>query len=133
MMNLATKQRPNILTPERVISNSLFFVPGLLLWTPNFSVAIAIFLVIYATVYCIQNRKNISLTKLDKLIFVFLSAYFLVNVPNVILDLGNFRYIDGPSKILLCIPVYLLFKQELPNISVKKHLEYGLVVGAIGA
>lgn len=133
MTTLATKNSASVLSPERVISASLFLIPGLLLWTPNFSIAIAIILVLYSIFYCIKNRKHLVLNHIDKLVFLILSTYFFVNIPNVILDQGNFRYLDGPSKILFCIPLYVMFKRELPIISVRKPLEYGLVIGAIGA
>lgn len=118
---------------KKMITLSLFLVPALLLSTPNFSVAVIAILALYAIGYCFFFRKDITLNKRDWLVLATFSSYFIVNLPNVMIDIGNFRYIEGPSKILLSFPVYLMFKRELPTLNVRPWLEYGVIAGAIGA
>lgn len=118
---------------KKMILLSLFLVPALLLSTPNFSVVVAGLLAIYAIAYCFVFRKDIILTRRDWLTFAVFSSYFIINLPNIIIDIGNFRYIEGPSKILFSFPLYLMFKRELPSLNVRPWLEYGVIVGAIGA
>ncbi|OEF48240.1 hypothetical protein A1OW_16015 [Enterovibrio norvegicus] len=119
--------------PITIISASIFLLPGLLLWTPNFSVGVGLLIVIYSLYYCARNRSNLTLNKYDLLVLAIFTSYLLANIPITIMDESNLRYIDAPSRILLFFPVYLMFKRELPNLNARFHLEHGVIIGAIGA
>lgn len=117
----------------RVIAFTIFLVPALLLWTPNFSVAVTVVAALYAMNYCVRNRKNIPFGNQEWMVLAVFSIYLITNLPNIFNDLGNFRYIEGPIKILCCFPFYLMFKRELPKIAIRPWLEFGVFFGAIGA
>ncbi|CZF80171.1 O-antigen ligase family protein [Grimontia marina] len=133
-MNTSIKERITKTTfnSRSLILLSLFLVPGLLLWTPNFSVAVTLVLVIYSITFIVSKRKSIKLNRIDYIVLLCFSAYFLSNVHNLIRDFGNFRYIDAPSKILICFAIYLLLKDKIPNLQVRKPLELGIFIGSIG-
>lgn len=117
----------------KVILFALFLIPALLLWTPNFSIIITGLLSIYAIRYCFKIKKDISFESHDWLVLAIFLSYFIINLPNVLIDTGNFRYIEGPSKILLSFPIYLMLKRELPSLKPRPWLESGVIIGAIGA
>ncbi|ATF08824.1 O-antigen ligase family protein [Candidatus Enterovibrio altilux] len=116
-----------------IIPIALFFIPGLLLWTPKFSVTIGLLTVIYALFYCFKYKSKLNINKDDFLVFAIFGSYLITNIPITLADENNFRYIDAPSRILLFFPVYLMFKNELPKLSIRTPFEYGIIVGAIGA
>lgn len=118
--------------PQMWILSSLFLTPALLLCTPNYSVAVVALLVLYSIYYNFSHLKNVKFDRNDYLALAVLSSYFLVSTPNLIIDAGNFRYVDGPVRILLCFPVYRMFKHELSAINFRPYLEYGVALGTIG-
>ncbi len=67
--------------------------------------------VIYLLLYIFKFKKKWELDKDDKwLIFAFL-AYFSTFVMSAIVHGDGFRVIDNPSRVLLFIPLILLFSQ----------------------
>ncbi|KKD61488.1 hypothetical protein RN22_05545 [Grimontia sp. AD028] len=121
-----------LVSPKFAINSAIFLVPALLLWTHNLSILVIALLVVYSIFYHIKTAKKTSLTKVDFLVVMAFSSYFIANIPNVIIDSWNFRYVDGPSRILLCIPIYFLLKSEIRNFDVRNSLELGLIAGSIG-
>ncbi|MGF1865218.1 O-antigen ligase family protein [Enterovibrio norvegicus] len=119
--------------PQKIILSAVFLVPALLLWTPNFSVGVIALVAIYSIHYVITHSKEITLNIFDKIVLFCFSSYLLVNLPNILIDTGNFRYIDAPIRILACFPIYILLKQELPKVRIKNALELGAIIGALGA
>lgn len=112
---------------------ALVLVPALLLATPNFSVGVIIYIIIISLVFLYKNRKHLLLNNFDKLCLFILSIYFLINIPNFIIDAGNFRYFQGGGRLLLCIPVYLLvtmlLRRDMIAIAEKK-LIIGVIIGS---
>ncbi|WP_099608988.1 O-antigen ligase family protein [Vibrio coralliilyticus] len=119
---------------EQLCSVSIFLVLGLLLSTNNYTVFIAALTVFFSIAYIIKQKNNITWDLTDKLVVAILSAYLISNIPMVFLDWGNFRYFRGASRIILCIPVYFLFKYfiDVKKIYIKS-LSYGVLFGSIGA
>ena len=77
--------------------------------------------VIYLLLYIFKFKKKWVLDKDDKwLIFAFL-AYFATFVMSAIVHGDGFRVIDNPSRILLFIPLILLFSQFPINQKVLLH------------
>lgn len=77
--------------------------------------------VIYLLLYIFKFKKKWVLDKDDKwLIFAFL-AYFSTFVMSAIVHGDGFRVIDNPSRVLLFIPLILLFSQFPINQKVLLH------------
>ena len=84
--------------------------------------------IIYALVYFLKFKQKWQLAKEDKwLIFSFL-FYFITFLLSIIINKDSFREIDNPSRILLFIPLLLLFNQF--SIKIKTIL-YSIPAGAI--
>lgn len=84
--------------------------------------------VIYALVYFFKFKQKWQLAKVDKwLIFAFL-FYFITFMLSIIINKDSFREIDNPSRILLFIPLLLLFSQFPIKI---KTILYSVPVGAM--
>lgn len=84
--------------------------------------------VIYALVYFFKFKQKWQLAKADKwLIFAFL-FYFITFMLSIIINKDSFREIDNPSRILLFIPLLLLFSQFPIKI---KTILYSIPVGAM--
>lgn len=67
--------------------------------------------VIYTLVYFFKFKQKWQLAKADEwLIFSFL-FYFITFLLSIIINKDSFREIDNPSRILLFIPLLLLFSQ----------------------
>lgn len=117
---------------KKLLNISIFLVPTLLLTTPNFSVAVILILCIYSVKHIINHKKKLS--NFDWIIIFCLGFYLISNIPNLITDLGNFRYIKGGSRILLCILIYLMLKDKIKTgLYIKASLSWGVFVGSIGA
>ncbi|WP_281772592.1 O-antigen ligase family protein [Haemophilus parahaemolyticus] len=84
--------------------------------------------IIYSLVYFLKFKQKWQLAKEDKwLIFSFL-FYFITFLLSIIINKDSFREIDNPSRILLFIPLLLLFNQF--SIKIKMIL-YSIPAGAI--
>lgn len=84
--------------------------------------------VIYTLVYFFKFKQKWQLAKADKwLIFSFL-FYFITFMLSIIINKDSFREIDNPSRILLFIPLLLLFSQFPIKI---KTILYSVPVGAM--
>ena len=84
--------------------------------------------VIHALVYFFKFNQKWQLAKADKwLIFSFL-FYFITFMLSIIINKDSFREIDNPSRILLFIPLLLLFSQFPIKI---KTILYSVPVGAM--
>ncbi|MBF4256143.1 O-antigen ligase family protein [Vibrio anguillarum] len=115
--------------------SSLFLVPALLLSTNNFSVVIVAFIVLFSIHYLVKNRTHCDFNKYDLLITCCLGAYFFANLPITIADGSTFRYFQGGSRLLLCIPIYLMFRKAfiLRSTQAYEWLSIGVIVGSFGA
>lgn len=115
--------------------SSLFLVPALLLSTNNFSVVIVAFVVVFSIHYLVKNRTHCDFDKYDLLITCCLGAYFFANLPITIADGSTFRYFQGGSRLLLCIPIYLMFRKAfiLRSAQAYEWLSIGVIVGSFGA
>ncbi|MDE1243143.1 O-antigen ligase family protein [Vibrio aestuarianus] len=113
---------------------SLFLVPALLLSTNNFSVVVVALIVFFSIYYLIKNRAHCDFNKYDLLITGCLGAYFFANLPITIVDGSTFRYFQGGSRLLLCIPIYLMFRKAfiLRSAQAYEWLSIGIIVGSIG-
>lgn len=121
----------NITTPLSLLSIAL--VPALLLTTDNWSVAVIALMVLVSVTYLVKHRKAIRLTRFDALVMACLSTYFLVNIPITVLDGTTLRYFDGGLRLLLCIPIYLMFSRVLKGQDIAPYLSAGLMAGSLGA
>ena len=84
--------------------------------------------VIYTLVYFFKFKQKWQLAKADEwLIFSFL-FYFITFLLSIIINKDSFREIDNPSRILLFIPLLLLFSQFPIKI---KTILYSVPVGAM--
>ncbi|NGZ67834.1 O-antigen ligase family protein [Vibrio aestuarianus subsp. cardii] len=113
---------------------SLFLVPALLLSTNNFSVVVVALTVLFSIYYLIKNRAHCDFNKYDLLITGCLGAYFFASLPITIVDGSTFRYFQGGSRLLLCIPIYLMFRKAfiLRPAQAYEWLSIGIIVGSIG-
>ncbi|MDE1335124.1 O-antigen ligase family protein [Vibrio aestuarianus] len=113
---------------------SLFLVPALLLSTNNFSVVVVALTVLFSIYYLIKNRAHCDFNKYDLLITGCLGAYFFASLPITIVDGSTFRYFQGGSRLLLCIPIYLMFRKAfiLRSAQAYEWLSIGIIVGSIG-
>ncbi|MEZ8103052.1 O-antigen ligase family protein [Vibrio bivalvicida] len=119
---------------QSISYGSLFLVPFLLLWTHNLSVLIIALISIYSIIYISYNRAIIKLERYDIIVIGMLSLYFIINIPNVIIDLGKLRYFQGGIRLLLCIPIYIFLRYQIT--SEDKAIDYiskGTIAGSIGA
>lgn len=114
---------------NKAIQAGVFLMPALLLWTPNFSVAVAAVMVLIA----LTSITKTNITKFDWLVFFCLGFYFISNIPNSIVDLGNFRYFQGSDRLLLCVPLYIFFRQNIVSGTIEAPLILGSIVGSTGA
>ncbi|WP_150138401.1 O-antigen ligase family protein [Candidatus Enterovibrio escicola] len=120
--------------PQPFVNTSILLVPALLLSTPNFSVAVIACLFLYSLYYCVKYSGSLYITRFDWIVIFCLTSYTLANIPNVIIDGGNFRYLSGPSRFIACIPIYLMLRHLAPNpCSVIERLEVGIIIGSIGS
>ncbi|MCL9780366.1 O-antigen ligase family protein [Vibrio sp. S4M6] len=123
--------------PVKLVSIAIFLVPSLLLITKNFSVGVIVLTILFSFYFLFSYRKALApLNKFDYLCLCVLSIYFLVNIPNTILDLGNLRYLKGGSRIILCIPIYFMMINILNRKSIDKIMDFlrvGVIVGSMGA
>ena len=109
---------------------ALFFVSVLVLkkgysYVPMVLGSISI---IYTLVYFLKFKQKWQFSKSDKwLIFSFL-FYFITFLLSIIINKDSFREIDNPSRILLFIPLLLLFSQFPIKI---KTILYSISVGAM--
>lgn len=77
--------------------------------------------VIYLLLYIFKFKKKWVLDKDDKwLIFAFL-AYFATFVMSAVVHGDGFREVDNPSRVLLFIPLILLFSQFPINTKILFH------------
>ena len=109
---------------------ALFFVSVLVLkkgysYVPMVLGSISI---IYTLVYFLKFKQKWQFSKSDKwLIFSFL-FYFITFLLSIIINKDSFREIDNPSRILLFIPLLLLFSQFPIKI---KTILYSVPVSAM--
>ena len=108
---------------KKFLNLGIFLVPTLLLTTPNFSVGVILVLCLYSIKHVTNHQPRLS--GFDWVVIFCLGFYFVSNIPNLILDLGNFRYVKGPSRILLCILVYLMLRDKIKSggNDAKKEIE----------
>lgn len=109
---------------------ALFFVSVLVLKKGYSYVPMALgsISIIYTLVYFLKFKQKWQFSKSDKwLIFSFL-FYFVTFLLSIIINKDSFREIDNPSRILLFIPLLLLFSQFPIKI---KTILYSVPVGAM--
>lgn len=83
--------------------------------------------IIYLLVHIFKFKKPLNFTKEDKwLIFAFL-FYFATFAFSAVYHGDGWREIDNPSRVLLFIPLLLLFREFPINIKVLLH---GIPIGA---
>ncbi|WP_034411601.1 O-antigen ligase family protein [Candidatus Photodesmus katoptron] len=110
---------------------ALFLVPFLLLWTKNFSVITIALLIAYSIFFIIKDNISLVYDTFDCLVITCLSIYFVVNIPNVFIDTGEFRYFQGGIRLLLCIPIYIFIRETLAdNCFHIKALSLGIIAGS---
>lgn len=115
---------------------ALFLVPALLLTTPNGSVAVIALVSLFSVYFMLKNRQTLQVNSFDKLVIACLSGYFIIYIPTVIADGTTLRYFQGGLRLLLCIPIFILFSRRVENISalsIKQYLIWGVIVGSFGA
>ncbi|MDC5850461.1 O-antigen ligase family protein [Vibrio europaeus] len=121
---------------SKILAGSIFLVPALLLSTPNFSVAI-ILVTFFVSIYCfIKYRDSLHLTQFDLLVVAVMLSYTIANIPVAISDGTTFRYFQGASRLLLCLPIYLLFLQLVRKNGTNYftyYLSVGVITGSISA
>lgn len=116
---------------KKFLNLGIFLVPTLLLTTPNFSVGVILVLCLYSIKHVTNHQPRLS--GFDWVVIFCLGFYFVSNIPNLILDLGNFRYVKGPSRILLCILVYLMLRDKIKSgLDIRASLSWGVFAGSIG-
>lgn len=121
-------------SPQNIVYSAVFLTPALLLWTPNFSVGVIAALFLYSLYYCFTNRQTISLSRFDWLVILCLSSYAIANIPNVIIDNGSLRYVDGPSRFIACISIYIMLRHmAIDTKTTLDKLELGVIIGSIGS
>lgn len=113
---------------------SLFFVPALLLSTPNLSIGFIITSVLVSIYYLLLNKQLININRFDILVGTCLSFYFLGALPVALEDGSTARYFQGGARLLLCLPIYLALSHylKITKLNIRKHLEFGVVVGSTG-
>ncbi|WP_052126536.1 O-antigen ligase family protein [Vibrio coralliilyticus] len=119
---------------ERFFIVSTFLVLALLLSTNNGSVVIAGLSVLISILALFKIKDKIKWDNTDKLVLLCLSAYTFSNIPLFLLDWGNFRYFRGASRILLCIPIYIVLKHIIDTKKIyNQSLSLGVFSGSLGA
>lgn len=83
---------------------------------------------IYAGFYFFKFKQQWKLNKSDKWFISAFLFYFLTFLLSVVINKDSFREIDNPSRILLFIPLILLFSQFSLKI---KTILYAIPLGAI--
>ena len=111
---------------------SLFFVPALLLSTPNFSIGFIILTILASIYYLTCNRGSLKFDRFDLLVATCFSIYFIGAIPVTLEDSTTTRYFQGGGRLLLCLPIYFALSHYLKNtkINLKKYLELGVIVGS---
>jgi len=113
---------------------SIFLVLSLLLITNNFSVGVIAITIILSIISIFKN----GITKLDlsdKLVILVFLSYLLGAIPVTIEDGSTLRYFQGGARLLLCLPIYLAFRNHI-KIDIRKvikTMQIGAIVGSIGA
>lgn len=83
---------------------------------------------VYAIFYFFKLKQKWQLSQTDKwFIFAFI-AYFISFLLSILINKDSFREIDSPSRILLFIPLILLFSQFPIKI---KTILYAIPLGAV--
>lgn len=127
-----------ITVQAKITYAAIFLILACVLATPNYGVVILALLSVFAIYSLIKSKEPIALKKIDKIIIFSAASYFLAFIPTAILDGSTLRYFDAPLRFLICIPIYLLIRQQLNTqvISLQKSrnaLELGAIAGSIGA
>ncbi|WP_038178953.1 O-antigen ligase family protein [Vibrio rhizosphaerae] len=118
---------------RRIFNGCLFLVPALLLCTKNFSIGAILILLLTATWYLIKEKRNYTLDKIDWMVIIILSAYFIANIPIYLSDMETTRYFKGASRYLFIIPIYFFIRHIVTETTTpRKYLDWGIVVGAVG-
>ncbi|MGF1697576.1 O-antigen ligase family protein [Vibrio lamellibrachiae] len=120
-------------TKNNMLYLSLFLVPALLLVTNNYSVGVIVITLLLSFI----GLKKDGITKLNTFDYVIVSvfvSYFLGAIPVAISDGSTLRYFQGGGRLLLCLPIYIFFRQ---NIALDKEkalnmMRYGAFIGSIG-
>ncbi|TCJ97981.1 O-antigen ligase [Volucribacter psittacicida] len=97
-----------------------FFFLAVLLFAKGYNYSpfiLSIISVIYLIHFLIKKNK-IQVPKLDKLIIYSYIFYFLTFLPSVIIHSDKAKVLDNPAKILLFLPLLLLFKK----FPIKTHI-----------
>ncbi|ENM5767882.1 O-antigen ligase family protein [Vibrio mimicus] len=119
---------------SKIVLSSVFLVPAFLLSTNNWTVVIIALLVLISTSYLLKNKASIQLNNFDWLVITALSSYFVINIPIAILDGSTLRYFQGGVRLLLCIPIYLMFSHMTNNVqSIRDWLSKGVILGSVGS
>ena len=125
-------------TAQQSLNGCFLLVLAFLLTTHNFSVGVIVIAILIATTYLVTNRGHLTPTKrFDCLCLFILSVYFLINIPNAIIDLGNLRYFQGGIRLALCVPIYLMLINTVNNkVDIENTLNMlstGVMIGCFGA
>lgn len=114
---------------------SLLLVPALLLSTRNLSVIVIVFMFLVSMYYLVKNRPSCDMNRYDYLVILSLSTYFLSYIPITIADGSTLRYFQGGIRLLLCIPIYFVFKSIFIDQldQAKERLSIGVIIGSFGA
>ncbi|KEY90972.1 hypothetical protein CF67_06028 [Candidatus Photodesmus blepharus] len=119
---------------KNLFTTALFLVPFFLLWTKNFSVIVIAILSVYSIYYLVKTKIPLKINAFDYLVMMSLGIYLIVNIPNFIIDTGQFRYFQGGIRLALCIPIYLFIKHNFSEKTIPiKALSLGVVWGAFGS
>ena len=84
--------------------------------------------VIYVIIYFIKLKTYDELSKIDKIFIFSLLYYFISFLLSVFINLDSFREIDNPSRVLLFIPLFILFRHFPLKIDT---ILYAIPTGAI--
>ncbi|WNJ96507.1 O-antigen ligase family protein [Vibrio ruber] len=118
---------------RKIFNACLFLVPALLLCTKNFSIGAILILLLTAAWYLIKEKRNYTLDKIDWMVIIILSAYFIANIPIYLSDMETTRYFKGASRYLFIIPIYFFIRHIVTETTTpRKYLDWGIVVGAVG-
>ena len=70
---------------------------------------LAIISVIYIAIYYIVTKQKLEFNQEDKWLILSFIAYFCSFLISIIIHSDGIREIDNPSRVLLFIPLILLF------------------------
>ncbi len=114
---------------------SLFFVPALLLSTPNYSIGFIVLTILVSVCYLTHNKSSLKFDRFDFLVTTCFSFYFIGAIPVTVEDLTTTRYFQGGGRLLLCLPIYFALSHYLKEskINIRKHLELGVIIGSATA